>query len=204
MKYNPTNTVTTLVVLVITMTMHFCKTEDKNNYVKINGNQAIHRENCIVEEFCSPEEASSMLIDMVTYIGRKPPLATSMTRFHEEFREYYVRYATEFRLVYFVSLPDGGNYYYLTRPARSTKGNRRGVGGWFTKESGQINDFLELFNTPVMTEEELEQIGWDLFKSMVEQGHVDQFLKNNQYIEWPDDRLKYDRQLFEWRYVGVD
>ena len=67
-------------------------------------------------------------------------------------------------------------------------------------EDGQITGFQELFNTPVMIEEELEEIGWKLFRSMVENGHVDDFFGNDQFIEWPDERLKYNKELFEWRY----
>ena len=157
-----------------------------------------------MSSFFSPEEASSLLVNMVTYIGRKPPLATNTTRFHEEFRTYYVQYAQEFRPLYFLIAPNGRHYYYLTRPARSTQGNRRGVGGMFYLENNTLHDFIELFNTTVMSEEELEVAGWELFRTMVMKGHVDEYLDNRHYIEWPDDRLKYDRQLFEWRYVAAD
>jgi hypothetical protein len=161
----------------------------------------ITRAECTLENFFTEAaEADSLLTDMVTYIGRKPPLATSLTRFEETFREYYIHYSREFRPIFFVITPDDTHYYYLSRPARSTRGNRRGVGGFFFMEDGQIRGFQELFNTYVMTGEELEEIGWTLFRSMVENGHVDDFIGNDQYIEWPDERLKYNKELFEWRY----
>lgn len=172
-----------------------------NDLVRVNETGFFSRAECILENFF-PEAvaADSLLTDMVTYIGRKPPLATSLTRFDREFREYYIHYSGEFRPIYFFLATDGTHYYYLSRPARSTRGNRRGVGGFFFMEDAQITGFQELFNTYVMTEEELEEIGWTLFRSMVENGHVDDFTGNDQYIEWPDERLKYNKELFEWRY----
>ncbi len=147
-----------------------------------------------------PVVDEDLLIDMVTYIGRKPPLATSETRFEPEFRDYYTTYAKAFEVVYFHVDGDGLHRYYLIRPARSMHGNRRGVGGMFRLENGKITDFEELFNTPVMDEDRLREIGLELFEEMRYKSHVDRFLENRDYIEWPDERLSYDKEKFEWRY----
>jgi hypothetical protein len=147
-----------------------------------------------------PVVDEGLLVDMVTYIGRKPPLATSETRFDPEFREYYTTYAKEFEVVYYHIREDGTHLFYLIRPARSLHGNRRGVGGMFRLEHAQINGFEELFNTPVMEEKRLREIGQELFEEMRQAGNVNRFLENRDYIEWPDERLRYDKEKFEWRY----
>jgi hypothetical protein len=43
-----------------------------------------------------------------------------------------------------------------------------------------------------------------LFLEMIKSGNVDKYSGNIEYIEWPDDRLKYDRIRNEWRYDVVD
>ncbi len=154
-----------------------------------------------VLNFFSQQDADSLLVDMVSYIGRKPPFATSMSRFDAEYRSYYINYAKEFDLVFHHASPEGVHYYYLIRPARSTLGNRRGVGGTFRFDEGGISQFEELFNTPVSDEETLKRIGKELFNEMIEKGHVEAYAKKKEYIEWPDDRLKYNKEAFEWRYV---
>jgi hypothetical protein len=146
-------------------------------------------------------DADSLLVDMVTYIGRKPPQATSSTRFDSIFRAYYVNYANEFNHVYHFVNEQGMHYYYITRPARSTEGNRRGVGGLFTMKENKITDFEELFNTPVSDEDHIREIGLILFKELVSKGHVEEYMHNTEYIEWPDARLKYNKEMFEWRYI---
>lgn len=148
----------------------------------------------------SQEDADTLLVDMVTYIGRKPPLATAETRFDPEFRGYYQAYAGEFEIIYYFVQDSGTHWYYLIRPARSLHGNRRGVGGMFRLENGRISGFEELFNTPVMDEDRIRLTGLELFEEMLQTGHVERFLRNSQYIEWPDERLKYDKEKFEWRY----
>ncbi len=69
-------------------------------------------------------------------------------------------------------------------------------------EEDTITGFLELFNTHVFSEDELKVIGLELFSYMTENGHIDMYAGNNLIIEWPDERLQYDKELFEWRYIN--
>ncbi len=154
-----------------------------------------------VSSYFEAEEADSLLADMVTYIGRKPPMATSHSRFDSIFRSYYVNYAKEFNHAYHFVNEQDIHYFYITRPARSTQGNRRGVGGSFTMQENKITDFEERFNTPVSDEEHIREIGLVLFKELVSMGHVDEYGHRKEYIEWPDARLKYNKEMFEWRYI---
>jgi hypothetical protein len=153
-----------------------------------------------IENFFSTHQIDTLLTDMVTYIGVKPKTATSQNRFDPEFRQYYIQYAAQFKMVYFFINEEGEHYFYLIRPARSVGGNLRGAGGRFKMENEKIYDFEEVFNTPVFGEDRLIETGAVLFLDMINTGNVDQYLGNRQFIEWPDDRLKYHKGLNEWRY----
>jgi len=153
-----------------------------------------------IEKYFSADQTDTLLTDMVTFIGVKPRTATNQTRFEPEFRPYYIQYSSQFKMVFLFVNEEGDHYYYLIRPARSTMGNTRGVGGRFRFENEKITDFEEIFNTPVFAEERLIEIGETLFLEMIETGIVDKYLGNMLFIEWPDERLKYHKGLNEWRY----
>lgn len=146
------------------------------------------------------QQGDSLMVELATYIGVKPGGATSQTRFEPQFRSYYAEHSKQFRMVFLHKTEEGWYYYYLLRPARDPKGNRRGVGGRFRMEEGRIEDFEEIFNTPAGDEKTLEENGSILFLEWVREGNVDKYLENRQYIEWPDERLKYHKELHEWRY----
>lgn len=152
------------------------------------------------ENYFSQDQIDTLLVDITTYIGARPKTATSQTRFEPEFRKYYTASSKHYRLLYFFANEQGDHFFYLLRPARHTKGNQRGVGGRFSFVHGQINDFEEIFNTPVFDEDKLIEIGKTLFLEMIEAGNVDKYLGNKVFIEWPDGRLKYHKELNEWRY----
>jgi hypothetical protein len=154
-----------------------------------------------INSYYSPNERDSLLADMITYIYKKPREANFQSRFDTEYRDHYVNQLPYFKPVFYTITVDGVHYYYVIRPARSINGNTRGVGGYFTKDSqGKITNFVELFNTPILPEHVLVTRGEKLFLEMVSTGEVKNYLKNPDYVEWPDDRLKYDRERNEWRY----
>lgn len=153
-----------------------------------------------IENFFGQNKIDTLLTDMVTFIGVKPRPATSQTRFEAQFRPYYIEYANQFSIIYFFVNEQGEHFYYLIRPARTVQGDLRGVGGRFRMAQNKIEDFEEIFNTPVFDREKLIEIGAELFSEMIETGNVDRYLGNPLYIEWPDERLKYHKGLNEWRY----
>lgn len=154
-----------------------------------------------IDIYFDKESQDSLLVNMVTYIGRKPRTADFETRHDPVHRRFYILQANEFKFHYYHVSPDSIHYYYLIRPARSTTGNLRGVGGRFKiRQDLSLYEFEELFNTPVLPEEELITRGRSLFMEMIYSGNVDKYLENKDYIEWPDERLKYDKIKNEWRY----
>jgi hypothetical protein len=152
-----------------------------------------------VSSYRSNSETDSLLTDIITYIYVRPTYSNTQTRFEPRFRKYYIDQLSKFRFEKYFIGDNGIHYYYLIRPARSPQGNQRGVGGTFkVDEHGKIYSFREIFNTPVATLPELQQRGEELFKRMIKQGNVDDYLKHPDYIEWPDKITYYDTIQYEW------
>lgn len=150
------------------------------------------------------QQRDTLLVDMVTLIGKKPKTANYLTRHEASHRKYYINLSSQFEMIHFHFTSADTALFYMIRPARSTMGTTRGVGGKFTlNEQGKPAFFDELFNTPINDRDELLQIGCQLFMEMLNSGNVNAYLWNSDYIEWPDDRLKYDIEKQEWRYDVV-
>jgi len=156
-----------------------------------------------VEKYFPEDLKDTLLANMVTFIYRRPAVATQVTRTNPVFRGYYVRSMSQFEYVYHHSPDDSVHYYYLIRPARSLEGTRRGVGGKFTtNDQLELVTFEEMFNTTILGEDVLRKKGLILFEEMVAEDNVERFLKDQNLIEWPDHRLKYNKERREWRYVN--
>lgn len=154
-----------------------------------------------VEQYFPGMQRDTLLTNMVTYIYRRPAEATIATRTHPRFRNYYVKSAERFEYVYHHMTEDGHHYFYVIRPARNLEGTSRGVGGKFTtNENLELVTFEEVFNTTVMDEVDLRERGLLLFEEMIAEDDVDRFLSDHTLIEWPDQRLQYNKELREWRY----
>jgi hypothetical protein len=146
-------------------------------------------------------EKDTLLANMITFIYKRPNAAINRDRTDPEFRSYYVSRLGEFEFVHHHFSADSTHWFYLIRPARSVDGDKRGVGGRFrTNEALEMVEFEEIFNTPIMTEEALRRTGRILFEEMIATGNVDAYSQDRGMIEWPDDRLKYDKEKREWRY----
>jgi hypothetical protein len=177
------------IVFIITILLVACK-DEKKPYRFSN--------------FYSSQIRDTLLVDMVTLIGKKPKTADYLSRHEARFRNYYIQLAESFNMEYFHQADDTC-YYYMIRPARSVRGNTRGVGGKFTLDANDnIDYFEESFNTPIYPREDLERIGWRLFRELIEKRSISGLQWNVDYIEWPDDRLQYDTEKREWRYDVAD
>ncbi len=155
-----------------------------------------------VDEYFSGQQKDTLLTNMVTYIYRRPADAKVETRTHPRYRDYYIRSAQEFEYVYHARTEEGVHYYYLIRPARNLERNFRGVGGRFTtNENLELVTFEEIFNTTIMDKQNLREKGLLLFEEMLTTGNVKRYQSDQNLVEWPDHRLKYNKERREWRYV---
>lgn len=154
-----------------------------------------------VSFYYGDQERDTLLVDLVTYIGRKPSQATVISRFDPEFREYYINLAKNF-IIYYYHVGGDVHTFYLSRPARSLEGNRRGVLGSFKRNSdGKIVAFREILNTVVGDEDRIRQLGETLMSAYLLKQDFESLMLNQSLVEWPDSLLRYDTTVFEWRYV---
>ena len=150
--------------------------------------------------YYSQEFIDSLMIDIVTYIGRKPKAADYLTRHDKIYRSFYIEQSRDFYINMLFINDQGIHYYYIIRPARHPLGNRRAVGGKFSLDENQkLKEIEEVFVTQVIDEDKLKEIGAELFEKLIS-GEEHKFLHNREIIEWPDDRCLYDREKNEWRY----
>lgn len=146
----------------------------------------------------------SLLIDLVTLIGRRPEGVAPDSRFDKQYRQFYIAQSVNFHVLFFHKGRNDTCYYYLLRDARSLHGRRRAVGGKFILDKhGGFKYFEETFNTRVLDPQILKEKGCILFTDWMKTGDISKYLSDREFIEWPDDRVKYDTQKREWRYDVV-
>lgn len=149
--------------------------------------------------YYEPKKRDSLLTDIITYVYTRPQYVDWNSRFNPEYRKYYVSQIPKFTIDRFYRDSNGTHYFFIIRPARGVQSTIRGVGGRFTiDESFNIITFEEVFNTPAMPLSEVQTRGRELFISMVKSGNINDYLKNPDYVEWPNEMTYYDTIRHEW------
>jgi hypothetical protein len=153
-----------------------------------------------VSKYYSDTERDTLLTNIITYIYIKPTYATNATRFQAQFRKYYVQSLPKFSLENYFIAPDSTHYFFLIRPVGNTLKYRRGVLGKFRLKDNSLmpTNFEEIVNTPHLEEALVKERGAFLFKELIKAGNLDKYLGMKDYIEWPDARLVYDKNVNEW------
>lgn len=150
-------------------------------------------------EYFAAAELDSLKVEMITYIFQAPEGANAQTRFEKKHRSYYSSHLSKFSLEKLYLNDSGKYYFYITRPARSSQGSLRGVGGsFFLDEKKSIYSFKEIFNTPVGPAEELNKKGDKLFAWIIDHDNVNEIMFNAELIEWPTQWSYYDTVQYEW------
>jgi len=143
------------------------------------------------------------IVDMATYVLRKPEHANWETKFNTEFRPFFENKAKELEWIYALPVADT-LYFYLIRDGRDQRGkSNRGVGGKLVlDESNNFQYFEEIFVTKIIDRVNLEAIGVRFMSWVEENRNTHEFIDTpSNSIEWPDGRLFYSVQKSEWRYV---
>jgi hypothetical protein len=193
--------------LAIALTLLACNGESGDlNHENKNTNESKVRsqvfKNTLKEQLDSLSY-NNLVIDIATYVLRKPDAATWQTKFNPEFRAYFTEKSKELELYADLTYNDT-IYVYLIRDARDNQGKaNRGVGLKMVKNTeNKIVYFEEIFVTKILNRINLEGIGQRFLTHLKEHGSLNDFISNNnQYIEWPDGRLFYSVEKSEWRYV---
>lgn len=150
--------------------------------------------------YFSEEDRDTLLVNIITYMGRPAPGATGTTRFEPKFRAHYVKQLAKYRFDKYRVTADSTHYYFIIRPVGEGNLFRRGVGGKF-RLNGNLTpiDFEEMWCTPHFKDDSTLRVrGRFLFAQMVKAGNIDKYLGMKHYVEWPDATLRYDRKLHEW------
>ncbi len=181
------------------ISLNACKSPKKNDSLSLETENIIsYRADSILDK----DSLEKLTLTLTTYIYRKPATANWQTKFDTIYRSYYKKHAAEFTILYLHEYENFW-YYYLTRPARDTEGKqKRGVGGKFqVNQQNIISHFEEIFNTPIAPENELARIGKLFLNAICNPSPDTTFLVKKEYVEWPDGRLFYSKEKFEWRYT---
>lgn len=149
-------------------------------------------------------DRDTLLVDLITYMHRRPSAALNDRRTDPRFRAFYQAQLPAYALLMLEKKDDGTHWFYVSRPARSVKGDRRGVAGRFRMGAdGKPTGFEEIFNTPVLSEDSVKLVGAILFPLMVAGHGTVPLADDRRLVEWPDERLYYDKEKQEWRAVGA-
>lgn len=161
------------------------KTDDK---IKYDVNRHLDR-----------DTRDTILTNIITYIYRVPRGVRKEDKHLPEYRHLYISQISDFRFVYYHIDRDSTHYFFMIRPARHIYGYKRGVAGRF-KVDADLNliDFEEIFNTPMLSEKEILEKCRYLWEDLMYYGHVDRYVQNSEFIEFPDERTRYDKTLKEW------
>ncbi len=159
----------------------------------------------VERHFTGQPQIDSLKADLITYVGVPPKRIAGLARLQSKHRSHYVSLLPKYELDRYFVADDSTHYFFMLRPARSAKGDvQRGVGGRYKRNArGRIVAFEEVYNTPIMEEAEIREKGRELFREMVQTGSIEKYAADRSYVEWPDDRLKYDQRTFEWRYTAL-
>lgn len=147
----------------------------------------------------SQDEQDSLMVKLVVYMGIKPRHTDYQTRLDPIHLPFYREQAAGFHF-HKLSRKECTHYFYIIRPARHPIFNKRAVGGRFVAdEQLRLTGMEELFVTYAMEEKKLQEISDDFFAAMLA-GKSPTKQSHPKYVEWPDDRCRYDREKKEWRY----
>lgn len=154
-----------------------------------------------IDAYYDKETQEIILTNAIILIYKTPKGVRKEEKHNPEFRSLYKKVQHEFKWVYYYIDDQGYNYFYMVRPAKNAKGHVRGVAGKFKlADDLSLLEFEEIFNTPMLPEEEVLSKGEYLWQDLMYYDNVDRYFLNKGFIEFPDERCRYDFEKKEWRY----
>ncbi|MCH6199758.1 hypothetical protein MMU07_09210 [Aquiflexum sp. LQ15W] len=155
-----------------------------------------------IGSYYEKEAQDTLMANIITYIYKVPRGADPKRKHDLEYRSLYVKQLESFKFIkYHIDLEDSTHFFYLIRPARNVSGFKRGVLGKFkVDDSLNLLDFEEIANTPMISEKEILENGEYLWNDLMHFGNVDRYFLNKKYIEFPDERSRYDKNTHQWTY----
>jgi len=157
-----------------------------------------------IDRYIDPLLQETLLVNVVTYMGQRPPFTDHITRLDSVHRSFYIAQAEGFEFYKYYVDKENRHFFYMIRPARHALGNTRAVGGWmYVNEKAEILQYYEVFVTKVMERDSLIILAGGLFEKLINR---DFLLLDHTHsaIEWPDGRLLFHPEKREWRYDVVN
>lgn len=159
-----------------------------------------------VSTHLSSPEQEAFKKSIIRYVAPLPEKANEKNRFDVKFDAHYDRQTDRVRLDKYFPSPDGYVYFEVSRIAPSFKVKRAATAGRIKYDAaGEIEEYEEVYRTWKMEEEELSKKTELLFDTFVTGKDLTLYLTANseeEYIEFPDNQVKYDKELRSW--VGND
>ena len=149
------------------------------------------------------DEQKAFLWSVIRYVGRTPEGVSPETRFQPRYDTFYREQVGFHRLDAYWE--DGEKHFFLiSRRAPSLYERRVATGGYVQYgEGGSIRDYEEVFRTWKMEPDTLQRRGLVLFGKMVGgedlSGYETRNIGNTDWIEFPDERTRYDKQARSWK-----
>ncbi|MFN8348991.1 MAG: hypothetical protein U0X91_28585 [Spirosomataceae bacterium] len=155
-----------------------------------------------INNYFNTKQQDTLLTNIVTYVYKLAPEAKLDTRFEPRFRTYYQKAALSFVIANYYIAPDSTHYFMLIRPVGAHPTFRRGVVGKFKLKGLMPTEFEEIANTPHLEEAVVRERAGFLFKALIKEKNINNYLSMKHYVEWPDSTLIYDKKKNTWVSTG--
>ncbi len=164
--------------------------------------QACQSESYKIEEQVPSLETRNQLLAQVIVYHYTPEKIQPEKRFDAEYRPVYAKLFDKYQWLHYHIHQDSTHYFLMATPARSArKGDQRGVGGSFRIDAqGRISHYREIFCTPVIPAEEVKEKGLKLFKEVIKTGTIEKYLRDPDYVDFPNQYYAYDTLQHQWKY----
>jgi hypothetical protein len=161
-------------------------------------------------DYMTMERQRAVINKLIRYAAKLAPTADHETKFDPQFDPYYNAEAQSYAFMYLHEEDnvDGGYWFLISRPARSTKPMYEGIGGRLElNKADSLITYDEVFRTWKMQYSDLQSRGKYLFEQMRTGQDLSPFysrMAGDKYIEFPDDRFKYDIKERRWKDAVAD
>lgn len=145
-------------------------------------------------------ERDARLAEIIRYIYVPAQGVNKNERFDSKYDEEYAKHFSKFEMVsYFIDKETDWHYFFLIRPARNIHNHNRGVLGKLkVDKSGKIYEFEEVCNTPMLSVDDILERGGYLWRDLVYFKHIDRYIDNQKFVDFPSIVSIYDKEKHEW------
>ncbi|MDO5614723.1 MAG: hypothetical protein Q4G16_00910 [Cruoricaptor ignavus] len=151
----------------------------------------------------SKNQINTLKSDLVRYYAHLAKKSNHQDKFDSKYNSHYDNEVKKYDLLYYYKNPENNyEYFALTRIAPSFNIKKVAIVGKYHKQGNEITDYEEKFRTWKMSPEELETKTKEMFQTYINNGDLSKYeTKNSQpefWIEFPDDKTKYDKEKRQW------